>query len=151
VLTDTATGIDRGQVLLGCGASLACDVPVIATGMQAPAWVTRSGLALDEHGFVAVDACQRSTSHAHVFAAREDTAMTGRLATHLAAVAVGTEPRGSGKTSRGLKLLSYGDGHAIASWGQHTAQGRWVGWLKHRIDRARVAKYRNDPPGNTPP
>ena len=44
--------------------------------------------------------------------------------------------------SASLKLLSCGDGHAIASWDGYGAKGRWVGWLKSSMDRRLIAKYR---------
>ena len=70
LLQDSASGVRPGEVVLASGATLACDVPLIATGAQSPAWLQASGLALDPQGFVAVDACQRSTSHPQVFAVR---------------------------------------------------------------------------------
>ncbi len=69
VLQDVAVGMRADSVQLGCGADLACDVPLLATRGQAPQWLANSGLALDEHGFLAVDMYQRSTSHSRVFAA----------------------------------------------------------------------------------
>jgi NADH dehydrogenase FAD-containing subunit len=44
-----------------------------------------------------------------------------------------------------LNLISCGDHFAIASWGQHSAQGRWVWWLKDWIDRRFLARYRKNP------
>jgi len=41
-----------------------------------------------------------------------------------------------------VRLLSCGDRSAIASWGNLSAQGRWVGWLKDRRDRAFVKQHR---------
>src|SRR5450830_525452 len=69
VLEEKAASIQKDEIMLASGARLACDVPVIATGCRAPAWLENSGLAMDENGFIAVDTCQRSTSHPHIFAA----------------------------------------------------------------------------------
>lgn len=159
LLLDRASGIQSGEVLLGSGARLACDVPLLATGAQAPAWLAGSGLALDAQGFVAVDACQRSSSHPEVFACgdvstRMDRALARNgvhavragpaLAAILAAVLSGNEPRAHQPPQHTLNLLSCGDRHAIASWGPYAAQGRWVWWLKDWIDRAFVRRYRRE-------
>lgn len=159
VLPDLAVGIQTGELLLGSGASLACDVPVIATGAQAPAWLGGSGLALDEAGFITVDACQRSTSHPHVFATGDVSARIDRppahngvyavragpaLARNLAAVVAGLAPRPHQPPANILNLLSCGDSHAIASWGRYAAQGRWAGYLKDWIDRSFVRRYHRD-------
>ena len=163
VLADTATRILSGSILLGCGARLACDVPVIATVAQAPAWLANSGLALDAQGFIAVDAGQRCVSHANIFVAgqpvaassadaadddfdRAGQALVSGLEASLAAGATGGPARGTpGRRllAQPPKLLSCCDGHAIASWYGHGAQGRWVNWLKNRMDQSLVARYRD--------
>ena len=157
VLNDLAVGIQSGEVLLTSGARLACDVPVIATGGQAPAWLAGSGLALDEQGFIAVDATQRATQHPNVFAVGDVStrvdlplARSGvyavragpALLTNLRAVVAGTEPSPHLPPSSTLNLLSCGDTFAIASWGQYSAQGRWVWRLKDWIDRSFMKRYR---------
>lgn len=157
VLPDLAVGLQADEVLLGSGARLACDVPLIATGAQAPAWLGASGLALDKQGFIAVDACQRSTSHANVFAAGDVSTRVDQplarsgvyavrvgpaLAKNLAAVTAGAEPSPHRPSINTLNLLSCGDHYAIASWGNYAAQGRWVWWLKDWIDRAFIKRYR---------
>lgn len=159
VLPDLAVGIQAGEVLLGCGARLACDVPLIATGAQAPAWLASSGLDLTENGFMAVDACQRSTSHANVFATGDVSTRVDRpmarsgvyavqagpaLVKNLAAAVTGSAPSPHNPPENTLNLLSCGDRQAIASWGNYSAQGRWVWWLKDWIDRAFITRYRKD-------
>lgn len=156
VLPDMAASIQAGEVVLGSGARLACDVPVIATGAQAPAWLAGSGLTLDEQGFIAVDACQRSTSHANVFAAGDVSTRVDQtlarsgvyavragpaLARNIAAVTAGMEPTPHMPPVNTLNLLSCGDHYAIASWGKYSAQGRWVWWLKDWIDRSFIKRY----------
>lgn len=156
VLPDVAASIQSGEVVLGSGARLACDVPIIATGAQAPAWLAGSGLALDEQGFIAVDACQRSTNHANVFAAGDVSSRVDQtlarsgvyavragpaLAKNLAAATTGMEPTPHMPPANTLNLLSCGDHYAIASWGPYSAQGRWVWWLKDWIDRSFIKRY----------
>jgi pyridine nucleotide-disulfide oxidoreductase family protein len=156
LLPDSAAGLRAGAVQLASGATLACDVPLLATGTQAPGWLQGSGLGLDAQGFVAVDACQRSTSHPQVFAAGDVCARVDRalarscvyavragpvLARNLAAAMVGRALRDHQPPQLTLNLLSCGTGYAIASWGRYSAQGRWVWWLKDWIDRRFVRRY----------
>lgn len=159
VLNDLAVGIQTGEVLLASGARLACDVPVMATGGQAPAWLASSGLALDAQGFIEVDATQRATRHANVFAVGDVStrvdlplARSGvyavragpALLVNLRAVVAGNEPSPHLPPLSTLNLLSCGDRFAIASWGQYSAQGRWVWRLKDWIDRAFMQRYRRE-------
>jgi pyridine nucleotide-disulfide oxidoreductase family protein len=157
LLPDKAVGLRAGDVLLASGATLACDVPVLATGAQAPGWLQASGLALDAQGFVAVDACQRSTSHANVFAAGDVSTRVDRplarsgvyavragpaLAHNLAATLAGQALSAHQPPRHTLNLISCGDRFAIAAWGRYSAQGRWVWWLKDWIDRRFVGRVR---------
>jgi len=157
VLRDTCTALEAGAVVLGSGARLACDAPVIATGAEAPDWLRGSGLALDERGFVLTGATLQSRSHAEVFAVgdvatREDSphARSGvyavragpPLALNLRRFVGGGELQRHRPQRRTLNLISCGDQRAIAAWGGWSAQGRWVWWWKDRIDRGFVARYR---------
>lgn len=149
VLADAATAIQRGEITLASGASLACDVPVLATHAHAPAITVASALAKDAQGFVAVDSTLRCVSHSNVFAV-PDSAQDGDL---YAAVLAQTLTRATGlpfsSTSdrgtprlRGLQFVACGDGRAIASWGSYSASGRLMGWLKQRLDQSRMGLYR---------
>jgi NADH dehydrogenase FAD-containing subunit len=144
VLQERCVGIAAGEVTLASGARLACDVPIIAIGAQAPTWLQDSGLALDAQGYVAVDCFQRSTSHPQVFAAAEADAVRAgpALTRNLRAVLAGVAPKASMPQGKTLQLLSCGDQRAIAHWGNWSAQGRWLGWLKDWLDRGFVQKYR---------
>jgi NADH dehydrogenase FAD-containing subunit len=145
LLPDLAVRIQAGQVLLDSGARLACDVPVIAAGVQPPAWLSRSGLALDERGYVAVDEFQRSVSHRHVFAAAGVTERADRtLAKNLYAQLMGSPERRNAPALNTLQWLSCGDRRAIANWGNFSVQGRSVWWLKNWLDRGFIKHYRRD-------
>jgi NADH dehydrogenase FAD-containing subunit len=156
VLQDVAVGIQAHEVRLACGAGLACDVPLIATGAQPPDWLADSGLRLDEQGFIAVDEYQRSTNHHQVFAAGDVSTRMDRdlsrsgvyavragpaLARNLGAAVAGREPESHNPPKVTLSLLSCGQRYAVASWGNYSAQGRWVWWLKNWIDRRFVSRY----------
>lgn len=156
VLLERASRIQADKLTLESGATLACDVPLMATGAQAPAWLAQSGLALDEQGFIAVDAFQRSPSHDHIFAVGDVSTRIDQtlprsgvyavragpaLLTNLSAVLAGVPPVPHWPPKNTLNLISCGDHSAIASWGHYSAQGRWIGWLKDWIDRGFIKRY----------
>ena len=158
VLQDSARRVQSEEILLGSGARLACDVPVIATGPSAPAWLANSGLAVDGEGLMAVDASGRSTSHDHVFAAgqartetrfaspRSAQAEAAHLASCLVAAVAGqgAHDRKPELPSRhALKLIPCGDGQAVAAWRGYATQGRWAGWLQQRQELVFWARYRS--------
>ena len=139
VIQDSACGVRADDVLLSRGATLACDVPLLATETSAPAWLQTSGLMLDERGQISVDAFQRSVSHAAVFVATDGAgpALIPNLSATLAGQAPATQP----PPASALHLIGCGDSEAIASWGRYSAQGRWVAWLKRRTDRRTMRNF----------
>jgi NADH dehydrogenase FAD-containing subunit len=111
---------------------------------------------LDEHGFLAVDTYQRSTSHSRVFAAGDvSTRMDCTLARsavyavragpvlfhNLSAAISGSALKSHEPPVSSLNMLSCGERYAIASWRNYSAQGRWVWWLKNWINRRFMAQY----------
>ena len=153
---DSCAALVPGAVVLGSGARLACDAPVLATGAQAPAWLVGSGLALDERGFVCTGPTLQSTSHAEVFAAGDVATRVDAPHAKSGVHAVRAGPAlalnlrrfiGGGRLEphtpqrRTLNLISCGERSAIVSWGDWSAQGRWAWWWKDRIDRGFVARY----------
>lgn len=158
VLQEVVTSIDAHEVRLGCGASLACDVPLIAIGVQPPAWLKTCTLDLDTRGYIAVNQFQQSTSHPHVFASgdvrtRADRPLA-RSASHAAragksllynlqAALVGTPLKEHIPPAEKLNILSCGSRYAIGSWGTYSIQGHWLWWLKHWMDRLFIAKFRS--------
>lgn len=154
VLQDVAQSLRDGNVQLGCGADLACDVPILAATPQPPLWLADSGLALDPTGFPAVDVYQRSTSHSRVFAIGDgDTQTThastlpserdlhtgAALAHNLASAMAGMALKPHQPTAPAWHILSGGGRYAVGSWRGFSAQGRWVWWLKNWRDRRLVA------------
>ena len=157
VVRQGAASVESTALVLADGSRLACDTAVLATGAQAPDWLAGSGLALDAQGFVLTQSTLQSTSHADLFAVgdvatRVDTphAKSGvyavragpPLARNLRLVLAGQALQPHQPASRTLNLVSCGERNAIAAWGAWSAQGRWVWWLKDRIDRAFVARYK---------
>jgi NADH dehydrogenase FAD-containing subunit len=156
VLRENCTGVAPGHVQLGSGATLACDVPLVAIGTHAPPWLQGSGLDLSESGHVQVNAHQQSTSHPNVFAAGDAASRADAphpksgvyavragppLAHNLLATLTSQPLKPHHPPRHTLNLLSCGTRHAIASYGQLHAEGAWVWWWKDRIDRGFVARY----------
>lgn len=100
---------------------------------------------------------QQSLSHPNVFAVGDvatrvdqDMAHSGVHAVHggaveadnLLAYLAGKPLKVYQPNTRTLYLLSCGDKYAIASWGNYNLQGRWVWYLKRRIDKRFVNSYK---------
>lgn len=152
VLREACVGMSEGEVHLGNGARLACDVPLLAMGVRTPTWLPASGLALNESGQVLTGPTLQSTNHPQVFAtgsvaARADGTPsdmhTGTaLAHNLLAAHEGTTLRALPPSRPRMALLACGTGHAIASWGPLTLAGGWVWGWKDRIDRGFLEQHR---------
>lgn len=136
---------------------LAADCVLAATGARPQAWLRHSGLACSADGWVQVDAHHRSPSHPEVFAAGDVCARTDRplersgvhavhagpiLAANLLAALDGSPPRAYVPKPRSLYLIACGPRHAIASWGNWSAEGGWVWRWKDWIDRGFIRKHR---------
>jgi len=143
-------------VLLADGQLVPSDRVLAATGARASAWLGRSQLTLDAHGYVVVDKFHRSVSHPNVFAAgdvcsRSDVTLARSgvhavragpvLAANLLAALNGGPLRAYRPRARSLYLISCGPRYAVASWGRWSAQGAWVWLWKDWIDRRFIAKF----------
>ena len=155
LLPGRCTAIEPWHVCLG-PMRVACDVPILAVGSEAPVWLAASGLTLNADGFVCTGPTLRSTSHSMVFATGDVSARPDHPHPRSGVHAVRAGPvlgrnllswlRGAPLIQhtpqrRSLYLLSTGDGRAIASWGAWSAEGRWVGRWKDRIDSAFIRRY----------
>ncbi|WP_165982507.1 selenide, water dikinase SelD [Dankookia rubra] len=145
-----------GRVVLADGRELDCDLALWATGAAAPAWLRETGLALDPHGFVAVDAALRSLSHPEVFATGDVAAVLphkrekagvwavrqGRpLLANIRRLLRGEAPRPYRPQRHALALIGTADGQAIALRGPLALSGTWAWWLKQWIDRRWIAGF----------
>lgn len=153
---EASVAVEAGALVLASGARLACDVPVIATGVGPPAWLGASGLALDERGFVSTGPTLQSTSHPEVLAAGDVASRWDAPHPRSGVHAVRAGPPlalnlrrfiGAGELQpykpqpRTLNLLSCGERRAIMAWGDWVAEGRWAWWWKDRIDRAFIRRF----------
>jgi len=148
-----------------CGAvDRSSDVVLWATGAEAHGWqkdpARRGSLAVDEQGFVRIDAQLRSVSHPQVFAAGDCASWSGRalpkagvhavrmgpvLAGNLRAALLGPAGAADLRPHRPqrhfLALLATGDGRAIASRGPFGAEGAWAWRWKDHIDRSFLRQF----------
>jgi pyridine nucleotide-disulfide oxidoreductase family protein len=156
VFRDTCVELQRGAMLLGSGARLACDAPVLATGAEPPPWLAGSGLQLDVRGFVCTGPTLQSCSHPEVFAAGDVASRVDAphprsgvyavragppLLLNLRRFIAGGALQPYTPQRKTLNLISCGERRAIVAWGDWAAQGRWAWWWKNQIDRSFVARY----------
>ena len=126
------------------------------TGVAAPEWIGRSGLAVDPAGFVRVDKTLRSISHPQVFAAGDVAALEGQpraksgvfavregpvLAENLRRVFAERPLRRYRAQRRFLAIVGTGDGRAVAMRGPWAVEGAWVWRWKDWIDRRFMARF----------
>jgi NADH dehydrogenase FAD-containing subunit len=120
-------------------------------------WPAGSGLALDQHGFIATALTLQSTSHPEVFAAGDVASSVALQRPKSGVFAVRAGPplalnlrRYLGAAAlqehlpklRSLNLLACGRRSAIVAWGSWSAQSALAWYWKDWIDRRFVAKYR---------
>jgi pyridine nucleotide-disulfide oxidoreductase family protein len=137
------------------------DAVLWATGAEAHAWqrdpARRGALAVDDGGFVCIDAQLRSISHPQVFAAGDCASWPGRslpkagvhavrmgpvLAHNLRVAVTGAGSLRTHQPQRQfLALLATADGRAIATRGPFAAEGAWAWRWKDRIDRRFLAQF----------
>ncbi len=141
LLEDTVVAIRSGCVRLGCGAELACDVPLIAEEPCWPSWWMRSRLALNAAGTdVLADATLRASGQDHVFIAPRDAAaaVAGSLYANISCIILGKPPRRVDTVRPALRFAPLGGQRAVATWRSWAIQGHWVWrlkrWLERRID-----------------
>jgi NADH dehydrogenase FAD-containing subunit len=143
--------IQRGPVVVSGATTQEFDVVLLATEPAAPPWLRASGLPCDEQGFLLIDDMLRSTGHPEVFAAGDCATLSTRplarsgvyavrqgetlAASFRRMAALGEAPQPFEPQPQALAIVSCGRRYALAQRGNWSAQGRWVWWLKHHIDR----------------
>ena len=150
------TRFDNGLVTGDFAAAVAADAVIWVTHASPASWLRDSGLTLDEHGFIAVNACLQSVSHENVFASGDIAAVDGYprpksgvfavrqgipLARNLIRKLTRRELKPFKPQARFLSLISTGEKYAVASRGRWALQGKWCWWLKDKIDRRFMRRF----------
>ena len=156
-LGSAVTDVGDGFVRLASGLEFATDAVVWATGATAPPWLSQSGLACDDHGFLLTNDLLQSPSHPNVFGAGDCVNELGHplpkagvfavragpvLAANLRAAVLGRPLQPFLPKRRWLSLVSAGERNAVGSYGEFGFGGAWAWHWKDRIDRQFVARYR---------
>ncbi|NKE46641.1 FAD-dependent oxidoreductase [Roseomonas frigidaquae] len=149
--------VEDGLVHMEDAAPLPATAVIWATGAASAPWLAETGLARDARGFLRVDTCLRAEGHDAIFAAGDVASFPDPLpkagvfavrqgpvlAANLRAVAMGEAPQPYVPQQDYLRLLSLADGRALGTRNGFVFGGRWVWWLKDRIDRRFIARYQN--------
>ena len=147
---------EAGHLYSVNGDSLECDAVIWASSASAPGWLSSTGLELDKRGFIAVNDCLQSLSHAQVFAAGDISSVDAfpRPKSGVFAVRQGiplaqnlvralrNRPIKSFKPQKQfLSLISTGERYAVASKAGWSFEGRWLWHLKNWIDKRFMRQF----------
>lgn len=154
------TEVDAGRLMAGNGQTLDVDEIIWVTQAGGAAWLSETGLALNDDGFILVRDTLQSVTDDKVFAAGDIATMDNYprpksgvfavrqgppLAANLRRVVKGRTPKPFHPQANWLALISTGDQHAVASRGWMGIAGDWVWRLKDRIDRRFMRMYSDLP------
>jgi NADH dehydrogenase FAD-containing subunit len=149
--------VAAAAVTLDDGRVLPADVVLLATGLVPAPLARDSGLPVDAAGALRVDAHLRVPGNPQVHGAGDAVAVAGHALPRIGVYAVrqapvlrhnllaaldGTPPRRFVPQRRALLVLNCGDGTGLATWGGWWWHGRAAWWLKDRIDRRWLARWR---------
>ena len=145
VLHDHAVGISHGSVRLACGASLVCDVPIVANSLGPPQWLRDSGLLppleADHAGPESpptVDTWSRCTGHPQVFLAAEaDNALGHNLAASVHGTALRAASSLRGNYWRGL----FQNPGVLLQWEPMPLRSALLRWAKAAHDHRLLGRY----------
>lgn len=157
--------IEPGRLYTAAGETIAADEVVWATRARGAPWLAHTGLALDDDGFIRVDATLRSVTDPHVFAAGDVASIAGHRLEKAGVYAVRMGPPLAENLRRALEgralvryrpqrrflsLIGTGARTAVASRGPLRASGAWVWRWKERIDRRFMAQFSELSPMRAP-
>jgi selenide,water dikinase len=150
--------VDGERVRLTGGARLPADLIIWLAGAAGPGLLAGSGLPLDARGFLLVDAGLRAADGSPVWAAGDCATLSDHpetpkagvyavrqgpvLARNLRAAFGDGTPCAYVPQKTFLSLLNTADGKALLRWHGVVSHSRFAWWLKDRIDRRFVRRYR---------
>jgi selenide, water dikinase len=150
-----------GRLRTAAGGVIDADEIIWVTQAGGAPWLATTGLALDENGFVQVNAHLQSVTDPRVFAAGDVASLVGRplekagvfavrqarpLTANLRASALGQPLVAYRPQRHWLALISTGNRYAVASRGAIGFGGGWVWHWKDWIDRRFMRRF-SDLPG----
>ena len=148
--------IKQDSLCLADGTVHGFDACFLVSAIAPPAWMSQSGLALDERGFINVLPTLQSTSHPAIFASGDIASLTSSprpkagvfavragpvLGHNLRQFALGGRLRKWRPQSRYLAIIGTADGKAVAVRGKYAGKSRLWWAIKKLIDRRWMAKY----------
>lgn len=152
--------VEAGRLHRSEGEPVLADEILWTTEAAPPPWLRGTGLALDEGGFVAVDANLRAVGREEVFAAGDVAAFGPHALPKSGVYAVRAGPvlahnirsALSGRRLRpyrpqrdALSLVSTGERHAIGTRNGLTVEGDWVWRWKDWLDRRFMERFNHLP------
>jgi selenide,water dikinase len=157
VVTGTRlTACENGVVELSSGDRISAALVMNCTGSAPYPWLAETGLKT-ERGRVVIDACLRSTSHPHIWAAGDTSHFKPHplepagvfavragpvIAENIRRIASGVPLSEFHPQSDYLKLVSLGEKRAVAEKYGLSVEGRWVWHLKKSIDFSFLRAHR---------
>jgi selenide,water dikinase len=148
--------VEPGRVVLEGGASVDADAVFWVTGAAPAAWLRTSALQTDAAGFIAVNPCLQSLSHAEIFAAGDCASVLDQprpksgvfavrqgmpLCRNLRHALAGRPLEPYVSPPHALALISAGGKYAVATRNDWALEGGWVWLWKDWIDRRFVRTY----------
>ena len=153
--------VQTGRLRAASGVVIDADEIIWVTQAGGAPWLAATGLALDDGGFVQVNAHLQSVTDARIFAAGDVASMVGHplekagvfavrqakpLTDNLRASALGQPLIAYRPQRKWLALISTGNRYAVASRGDIGFAGSWVWRWKDWIDRRFMRRF-SDLPG----
>ncbi|MGK0459666.1 MAG: selenide,water dikinase [Candidatus Azotimanducaceae bacterium] len=153
-------GVTKSAVLNDFGGEVLADEVFWVTSAASQSWLGKTGLELDESGFVAIKPTLQSTNFDSVFAAG-DIAQNSKYPRPKAGVfavrqgpilyqnirryLLGQTPKAYKPQTQFLSLVSTGGRSAVATKGRYRSEGGWVWRWKDWIDHRFMDKFRDLP------
>ncbi|MGI9181890.1 MAG: NAD(P)/FAD-dependent oxidoreductase [Longimicrobiaceae bacterium] len=149
--------VAEGEITTAGGDSLPFEALLWATGPRAPCLPRRSGLPVDEQGYLRVEPTLQVVDQPEIFGAGDCVALQGYpwvpkagvyavragpvLARNLARRLRGEELEGYDPQRHWLSLMNSGDGRALLAYRGVALHGRPAWWLKDWIDRRFMRRF----------